>query len=334
MMKKLIKNYLSVDFAVCDWMTVLLMVPVISVATTLYSALFCVLFSALLVCFNFCISALFNKFNVDINILSVVILLNGAVSIAVSAIAEPLLSDSFTFCFASMVCSLYFAAKFSKNKGNGLILNISKGFAFFSSFIITLSVIREILSSGAILRGFTENGFVLFSHKFGDYINSSSAMFLILAAVSFVLVIIFGEKEYVKSEKGSAKVIFWSLITSIMIAMITFALSKLFVAVKLPILSLLVPFLLAAVAVYLFGLICELRSAELMAALSLVFSVYVNLRADTFSEIMLIFALVFVSVMLAAIWAEVLYNDKKCKLTTTSILLVYSLIALIYEKII
>ncbi len=338
MMKVMLKGCLSVENSACDCLLVLMLLPLFITATTLYSALFSVVFSILLLGFNICISLLFGKFNADIRIMPIAVLLNGAISIIVSTVAQNLVANSFDLCFSALIFSILMFVKYEKSaeeKMSARIVSVLKQLSAMVASVFVVAIIREFLSSGKLLHGFTENGIQLFSHKFGEYINTSAGLLLLLSAAMFIATLVFRYKDLLPIKKGSAKIILFSLVLSLVFSLAAFGLGKLFAMINAPMLALLVIFAFAAGCMYLLALVFDKETSDIISIFALMFTIYIYLCAESFSKLLIIYAALFIAVTISAICAELIYNnDHSKKLAAPAILLICSFVAMIYDKII
>lgn len=338
MMKFMFKGFLSVEKDACDCLLSLMLLPLFITATTLYSALFAVIFSVLLLGFNICISLLFGKFNADIRIMPIAVLLNGAISIIVSTVAQNLVANSFDLCFSALIFSILMFIRYEKSAEEELsagIISVLKYLSVTVASVLVVAIIREILASGRILLGFTENGVQLFSHKFGEYINTPAGLLLILSVAMFIATLVFRDKDFLPIKKGSAKIILFSLVLSLVFSLAAFGLGKLFAMINAPMLALIVIFAFAAGNMYLLALVFDKETSDIISIFALMFTIYIYLCTDSFLTLFFIYAALFIAVMISAICAELIYiNDHSKKLAAPAILLICSLVAMIYDKII
>jgi len=238
-----------------NFLLYLLLLPALAEARSLFAAVVILLITVSLLIINTCLFLILDKLGISTFKLPLALLLSGAVSILLFAFFSGIPDISYGLFIAGTMLSLYVIYSAERNCPDSFkktALGTLGKLAYTIFFIVVLSALREILSSGRILTGFTDEGVMLFPHRLGSYVNSISFVLLFLSVLSLIFECLAKKRIDSLTEgfsfKGITKIIVCALFFSVITGFISVPIKQLFInSFLFSKIHLLLPYILAVI---------------------------------------------------------------------------------------
>ncbi len=301
------------------------LIILLSAVTTVYESIIVLLIAILLSALAIVIRLLFDFFRIEINLFPLVLMLNSTIGYSFGCALSRICKNSLILSVAAVFISVLVLQIFKNLRNSENKLQKKRFFCvagISAASVILIGLLRELLSTGKILSGITENGVALFPHKLGEHINTFSCFLLIIAFALFIYNLINKNSIYLEIEKGTTVVLSAILAIGSIFSFILFGLSKIIPE------NIAFVLMVAVISLGAFFLRSEIISSAVAVVAALLYA-----QNESFWNLV-IFAVISSVFIVTSVSVIQIYSKKNSKYIPSAIFLICSIIALIYEKLI